>query len=259
MDIEELERNWDEYGKADPLWSILALAEKKGNQWSIDEFFATGQREIGAALDWVTSLGARVLRRNALDFGCGVGRLTQALADHFDRVCGVDMAPSMIELANRYNRHPSRCKYYLNQRTDLKLFPGNTFDFVYAGLTLQHMQPRYFKNYLREFLAVLLPGGIAVFDLPSEHANKLLARVLRVVPSVLANACRNLVLDAKHGSSPIMEMHWMKQEHVVRFVEQHGGSVLDLRQQSGAAPNWVVFQYCMTKASHGGRSEAHSL
>ncbi len=50
-------------------------------------------------------------KRRALDFGCGVGRLTQALARHFNIVDGVDIAPSMIELANQFNRSGGRCRY----------------------------------------------------------------------------------------------------------------------------------------------------
>ena len=37
----------------------------------------------------------------ALDFGCGVWRLTQPLADHFKEVCGIDISPNFIELANK--------------------------------------------------------------------------------------------------------------------------------------------------------------
>ena len=110
MDLKDLQKNWDTFGRTDPLWLILAAADKKGDKWAVDEFFATGKREIELALDWVASLGVRLPQRKALDFGCGVGRLTQALADHFDEVCGVDIASSMIELANEYNRHGARCK-----------------------------------------------------------------------------------------------------------------------------------------------------
>ena len=43
--------------------------------------------------------GSPAARRSALDFGCGIGRLSQALAEHFDQVYGVDISPKMIELA----------------------------------------------------------------------------------------------------------------------------------------------------------------
>ncbi len=44
----------------------------------------------------------------ALDFGCGVGRLTQALADYFNEVAGVDVSPTMVNKALEYNKKPTK-------------------------------------------------------------------------------------------------------------------------------------------------------
>ena len=101
MNLRESQRNWDALGKADPLWTVLTWPEKKGNQWDTDEFFKTGADEIEAVMRSLESLGLDPPRGKALDFGCGVGRLTQALAGRFDEAHGVDIAESMIDMANR--------------------------------------------------------------------------------------------------------------------------------------------------------------
>src|SRR5207244_5372763 len=115
--------------------------EKRGNKWSVEEFFETGTREIRALMDYLASLRIDGSKRKALDFGCGAGRLTQALAAYYAEVSGVDIAPSMIELARKYNRHPDRCEYFLNARADLSLFPDGEFDLVYSNITLQPIDP----------------------------------------------------------------------------------------------------------------------
>ena len=92
MRLRALRRHWDEFGKRDPLWAILTAPDKKGNRWSIDEFLATGRDQITALIGYLDSRGLAARRRRALDFGCGAGRLTHALADHFDQVIGVDIA-----------------------------------------------------------------------------------------------------------------------------------------------------------------------
>jgi SAM-dependent methyltransferase len=153
----QLQKNWDAYGRQDPLFAIVSWAEKKNNRWNLDEFLQLGVQEIEALLAYIAELRHPLERGHALDFGCGVGRLTQALAPHFDRVSGVDIAPSMIEQARHINRFAERCQYYLNERTDLSLFPDNHFDFIYTNITLQHMEPRYSKGYLYEFLRILKP------------------------------------------------------------------------------------------------------
>jgi SAM-dependent methyltransferase len=168
MDLEELQANWDKFGKTDPLWSIITAPSKRGGRWDADEFFATGCREIAAVMAYVQSLGVVLRKGRALDFGCGVGRLTQALCAYFAACDGVDIAPSMIELARRYNKFGEKCRYHLNEVPNLSLFADNSFEFIYSSVTLQHMRPDYSAAYLKEFLRVLAPGGLAVFQLPGE-------------------------------------------------------------------------------------------
>lgn len=167
MNIDELRRNWDEFGKKDPLWAILTDPRMKGGKWNPKAFFETGRAQVAETMAQLNGLGIAIPRGKCLDFGCGIGRLTQALCDHFDECCGVDIAPSMIELAQTYNRHPDRCRYYLNTFEDLRIFDDNTFDFVYSYIVLQHMRPEYSKSYIKEFLRVLRPGGLVIFQLPS--------------------------------------------------------------------------------------------
>ncbi len=167
MDLKDLQRNWDAFGKSDPFWSILSDPDKRGNRWNAEEFFRTGETAVAGLMEVLRNLGAPCRRDRALDFGCGAGRLTQALANHFELACGVDIAPSMVDLARRYNRRGERCRYFLNEANDLALFPDGRFDLVFSFIVLQHMKPEYSRRYLREFFRVLAPGGLTVFQLPS--------------------------------------------------------------------------------------------
>lgn len=169
MDLKALQKNWEDLGKTDPLYAVLSWPGKEGGKWQIDEFFANGREEVQKVMKYVGLLGANSELNKALDFGCGVGRLTQALAEYFDEVAGVDIASSMIELANKYNKFGEKCKYYHNDSDNLDLFADNSFDFIYSNVTLQHMEPRYSKKYIKEFLRVLKPKGLLVFQLPSER------------------------------------------------------------------------------------------
>ena len=166
MELTELQRHWDAFGEADPLWAILTEDGKKGGRWDLAEFFEVGRAQVADTLAHVEGLGLSLNRRRALDFGCGVGRLTQALGEHFGECDGVDIAPSMIEGARAYNRHGDRCRYHLNGRGDLGIFEPGTFDFIYTWAVLQHINPRYSKGYLAEFVRVLAPGGVLAFQLP---------------------------------------------------------------------------------------------
>jgi len=265
MDLKELQSNWNTFGKQDPLWAIATWPDKKGNRWELREFFELGKKEIAGVLDHLTLLGVPVPRGRALDFGCGVGRLTQALAQHFDEAVGVDIAPSMITLANRYNRHGSRCTYRLNEVDDLELFPSESFDFIYTNIVLQHMLPAYSKSYIREFMRVLKPGGIMVFQLPSERAESekpgtqgplpaeappstdaprgLKQTVKQYLPASLLNWYVNL----RYPKEPVMEMHCVGRSEVEQLLTESGAQVLHVAEDNYSGPGFRSFRYTVTK------------
>jgi SAM-dependent methyltransferase len=165
MKLWQVRRHWDALAKTDPYFAVLTESEKQGNRWAIDEFFLTGIAEVDSDLGQMRAHEPRMRLGSALDFGCGAGRLTQALARHFALVTGVDISGRMVALAREHNRE-SRVGYVHNLRPDLRIFPDNTFDLVYSRITLQHIAPRYTRRYLREFVRVLAPGGIMSVQVP---------------------------------------------------------------------------------------------
>src|SRR4051794_589356 len=158
MDLADLQKHWSVLGATDPFWAILSVPTKQHGGWDHEEFFRTGREWIDEVMRYVDSLGVALRRDRALDFGCGAGRLTQALCRHFARCDGVDIAPTMLELAERFNQHGERCRYHFNAADDLGLFAADTFDFVYSIIVLQHMEPQYSSRYVRELVRVLRPG-----------------------------------------------------------------------------------------------------
>jgi SAM-dependent methyltransferase len=248
MGLQRLKRQWDALGKKDPLWAVLSVPDKRGGRWETEEFFAWGRDEIEGVLDHVRTLGVELSHTRALDFGCGVGRLTQALADHFQRVDGVDIAPSMLALADKFNRHDDRCRYTLNESADLRIFAEDAFDFIYSNITLGHMEPRYARGYLVEFLRVLKPRGLIMFQLPAEPApaSGRLGRAKRALRSRAPRPLLNLYHLLRTGQSR-MEGYGTPRDEVVSWLEHHGGRVIDVEPDHWS-PNWISYRYSATRA-----------
>ena len=158
---------WEHAARQDPLWAILSDPVMRGRRWSLSDFFQSGAREIALLGYQLRRLGRSPKPGRALDFGCGVGRLTQALATRFDHVVGIDVSPTMIQLAQRLNRYPEKVRYVLNQAPDLSQIESASVDFLYSDIVLQHLEPERARVYLTEFMRLLPVGGIAVFQLPS--------------------------------------------------------------------------------------------
>jgi SAM-dependent methyltransferase len=167
--IRDIRGHWERQARIDPLWAILSDPAKKGRKWRPAEFFETGRREISVLMFNLRRLGIPVARDAALDFGCGVGRLSQALALHFDRVAGVDISETMIRLAETANRFPGKVRYVRSENEDLPLFGDAEFDFIYTNIVLQHLPPALIRGFWGGFRRVLKPGGLLVFQLPSHR------------------------------------------------------------------------------------------
>jgi SAM-dependent methyltransferase len=258
MELKELQRNWDILGKEDPLWAIITWEGKKGNKWDLEEFFASGDQEIAEVMQYLAGLHLDGPRHRALDFGCGVGRLTRALRSHFSKAIGIDIAPSMITQARALDQE-HRCEFVLNDRADLSIFPDNTFDFIYSNIVLQHMRPEYSTAYIREFCRVLAPGGVAVFQLPSKAKSpakqrswKDLARPL--IPSPVLRWYRR----RHRGLSPVepappqpararMEMYTVPKAQVLELIETRGGRLVDAVENGAAGPAYESWRYCIVK------------
>jgi SAM-dependent methyltransferase len=168
VDFDELKRSWQQLGSSDPRWAILSEPGREGGGWDDAAFWHSGEQFVHWVAQHLDGLGVLPARGRALDFGCGHGRLTQALAAHFEAVTGVDIASSMLDAARTANRYGERVQYVHNETPDLRVFADASFDFVLSVLVLQHMRPDYAAGYLREFLRVLVPGGTAFFQIPLE-------------------------------------------------------------------------------------------
>jgi len=243
LNLRLLQKHWNFFGKNDPLWAVLTHPEKRNAGWDAEEFFQTGVSEVNAALNYAESIHPLPSKKRALDFGCGVGRLTQALALHFEHVYGVDISRTMIEHARAYNKHGSRCEYVHNERSDLGILAGNRFDFIYSNITLQHMPPRYSKRYLQEFLRLLSPDGVLLFPLPSQRSGQFAS--IRSLP-------RRIYHHVLYPSAPFMDMRGIRKENVVRLLTKHGGKVLDLIPDRSGGAEWDGFRYLVSRATPSG-------
>ncbi len=267
MNIDRLRHDWERWGRTDPLYAILTDPRGKGGRWDQAEFFALGVRDIENMLGDLDRLGLSPRRGKALDFGCGVGRLTQALARHFDAVTGVDISAAMIERARRFNGHGARCAYLVNTRPDLGVLPDANFDLVCTVLTLQHMEPSLAAGYVREFVRVLRPGGILVFQVMTElrpdevPASGLKGRLRAATPdSVLAlyrrlrNAVRTGLLGRPAIGDIIIPLFAFPSAAVTNVLAEAGATVRDA--QHAPVPDGVSSRYIAVRDRPVGSTAA---
>jgi FkbM family methyltransferase len=190
--LAKLRRVWSALGNDDPLWAVLSHADKQGRRWNVEEFLETGRVEVEAQLAELTSEGYPLARQLALDFGCGAGRLTRALAGHFERVIGMDVSASMIATAQKLNADLDSIEFRENASSRLVNMADASVDFVLSRIVLQHIPRALAIGYVAEFFRVLAPGGVAVFQFIGGVDDSLRGRLFGIIPNRWLNPLRRL-------------------------------------------------------------------
>jgi SAM-dependent methyltransferase len=227
---------WDEIANQDPMWAILAYPEGKYGRWSKRDFFRHGDERVDEFLTHGLAFARPAGHQTALDFGCGIGRLTRALAPHFDSVTGLDISATMVERAREFNGDVANAEFRCNTRPDLAVFRDATFDLVACDIVLQHLPDRRtVQGYLGEFVRVLRPGGLLVFQLPAS-----LPLAVRIQPR------RSAYRLMRRAGLPARTLYWRLGLHpnrmlsvpaprVAAWLQSCGATVLDVVTASSSA------------------------
>jgi SAM-dependent methyltransferase len=240
-DLARLSRDWETLGRLDPRWAVLADNDKRGGGWDDASFFGTGRTVVRETLDFVQSVGANPARTaRALDFGCGVGRLSRALSDHFDRVDGVDIAASMVAQAEAANAGREQIAFHVNTETDLRLFADDTFDLVFSYITLQHIPTPLALSYIREFVRVAAPGGTVVFQAPYRTNNPGWKYYVDSALPGLAAAYRGV----RYGAATHNDVYTHDSAEVTEALTEAGATIARVQaNRPGDCPGWVSALY----------------
>jgi len=244
MKLWQVRRHWDALAKDDPFWAVLTQSQKQGNRWAIDEFYSTGVAEVEKDMARIRSCAPGLRLGSALDFGCGAGRLTQALARHFERVTGIDISERMVALAREHCRN-ERVEFAHSAAAGLGMFPDGSFDFVYSRITLQHVAPRYTRRYLGEFVRVLAPGGVLSVQVPEavppgDPPDRL--RFSLWPPTMWMRVKRHVRYHHPgwFPGTPKMQMYAVPRDEVVAIIASAGADILSVeRGEHGDVENTV--------------------
>lgn len=150
----DTDADWREIGRSQPFWGVLTRPEFRPeniNANSLADFYATGVAFIASvAAEFERIAGVPFHADKALDFGCGTGRLTEAMAAYADEITGYDISPGMLQEARK---HGAGKAVYTEQ------LPEGPFNWINSFIVFQHIPPERGFALLEQLLERLAPSG----------------------------------------------------------------------------------------------------
>jgi SAM-dependent methyltransferase len=202
--ITKVKAAWTHMGKERPHHSVLTNDAFLPHNLArtIDQFWASGEVEAAQVLAIMKAHAFSAVGKTCVEYGCGVGRVTGALAPHFGQYYAYDISGAHLAEARERVDSLSLTNVTLVQCADSFLSDLQPCDTFYSRIVFQHNPPPLMDALVRSALRALKPGGLAIFQLPT-YADG------------YAFDFRQWLKD---GHTLEMEMHCLPQRHVFQAI-----------------------------------------
>jgi SAM-dependent methyltransferase len=175
MSLDTSRAFWNAKAAENPYWYVSSYGPY--DERDLAEFWAAGPRiwhDLRHAIGYVP------LREDVVvEIGCGVGRLTRAIAADVGRVQAFDISEGMLEVARRSG--PPNATFQRGDGDSLAGVANGSADLAIAYCVFQHLPSlAVLARYLAEMKRVVKPGGMIAFTLSPRTWDDALRPVLRV-------------------------------------------------------------------------------
>ena len=193
-----------------------------------ERFFERGRRQtarLAAELEEFT--GCELKSRRALDFGCGVGRLTLPLAERCEYVYGTDISPAKLAEADRNAKDANVTNVEWLEPELIPTLSGR-YDMIHSILVFQHIPSREGERIFSELLRGLAPGGIG--------AVQVTLRPSRPAPTMLGPAATT----ASRGKGPMSLVRGLDLSYPYMLLHSYSLNRLGGLLADGGVTDWHV-------------------
>ena len=227
---------WEWFGKNQPYFGVLVdtkYTNEQLNEEAKNNFFASGKAHVDFVLETIKEhFDTNFTIQRALDFGCGVGRLTIPLSAACGQVVGVDASPSMLQEATKNAKEMGAENIeFLLADDDLSKIESESFDFINSFIVFQHIPVDRGYRLLQRLLNLLREGGVGAlhftyktlgpgckFTLRNKHGFVWYFRYR----SYFLNGIMNLVEGNSFGTPlPIMQMNEYNLNAIHKLLYEH--------------------------------------
>lgn len=238
---------WRFWGRYDPMWAVATWEGRQRDglrPWTIDDFRAAGQSDCADIMRQWNQYG-RMEGGTCIEIGCGSGRLTSALVEHFDHVLAIDVSVDQIELAKCVlAESASRVSFSVVEGPVIDA-PPQSCSAMISTFVFQHLsQYSGIVAYLRATHEALEPGASICFQIPSpgDYRGSLPSLAFRTFDSLRSQISRAL------GRRCFMEYNRYPVERIVSTLKKIRFEDIEMRVVRLASTNRRQSFYFARKA-----------
>jgi len=174
--LEDSRKFWDEKARENPYWYVSSAGPYEGR--NLAEFWASGPKIWN---DLKSASGYAPTRNDiVVEIGCGVGRLTRAIASEVAKVFAFDLSAEMLAIA-RTSVEASNAAFNRAETPALAIIGDASADAFVAYCVFQHLPDLdVLRAYLNTAARVLKPGGALIFTMTPRTWRDSIAFALRM-------------------------------------------------------------------------------
>lgn len=172
--IKDSKNKWNKLASENARYFVLT---DLGEKITEEEFRAAGRKDYEELVandalihEWL----ADFTNKTVLEIGCGIGRITEFLAQNFAEVFAVDISEEMIKKGRERFKNADNINFIANNGKNYPI-KNESIDFVFSYIVFQHMpNKKVVEENFKEIKRVLKENGIAkiqVRGLPTSKLN----------------------------------------------------------------------------------------
>lgn len=219
----DTDRAWRIWGETDPYYGVLSAPEFRKDRVDLDQFFLTGSFYIDHRLAMLERQLGAFPRGRALDFGCGVGRVTLPLAAHFEEVVGLDVSPGMLTEAHKLQAARDIANVGYHPSDDSLSAAQGSFDFVHSYIVFQHIPVERGLPIIATLLDKVALDGLANIHIAIRAENRALGGLYYRARTRIPGLQRLVhMLRGRGASEPAMQMNEYPASSVLTMMHLRG-------------------------------------
>jgi SAM-dependent methyltransferase len=224
---KDTNQDWKKIGDLDPYFGVLTSEVYKNASLTEEtklQFFLSGEKYVQEV---VRIIQEKIVNNfhphEAIDFGCGVGRILIPLSKFCDKIYGVDLSDGMIKETVRNCDQMGITNFDIVKSDGDSVGVDHPVDFIHSFIVFQHIPVKRGMHLFKELLDHLRDGGVGVIHFTYLRrglaVNKFFYNLFTgsKIVSSLWNAIKH-----RPVSYPVFEMNMYDSNELLRYLQEFG-------------------------------------